>query len=891
MSPLPRGIARAFRLALRRPRIAEDVDDEVAFHLEMRVAELVATGWSEEDARAEALRRFGNTQQWSMAMRAVDQDRIAREQRGEWLDNLRQDARFAVRSFARAPMFTALAVLTLALGIGANTAVFSVLKSVLLDALPYADADALLRVYGRRVDGSSERAPLSATAITMMRDGGRAFASIGAFVSQPREVVLTTEAGPNLLRAGFVEPQLFRTLGVVPARGRLLQDEDAAADTVFNVVLSHAAWQRLFGGDSAVLGKPVMLNNIPRRVVGVLPQRFVGPAGDVEFYMPFSLRGALKNPVMARLRQNYGVIARLNAGATVEAADREAAAVAATLAREYPAELGSSGANAVTVRQSMSGDTRTPLLVLMASAALVLLITCANLAGALLSRTISRRKEFALRSALGAGRGRLVRQLLTESMLLAAAGGICGMLLALGGLRLMRGLAGTILPSYASLSLDPVALVVTGALALFTGLAFGLLPALSVGRSDLQGALREEARGASESRRSRQMRGVLVSGQIALSISLLAGAALLARSLFAMTGSPLGFSSDGVLTARVFLPPARYASGAAREGFMRQFEDRLRSVPGITRVASANDVPTRMTSRNGFFVEGAPPLPADARPLAVYADVSDDYFATLNIPLKAGRFFNATERMGGPLSLIVTEGMVKRYWPTGDAIGSRVRLGAGTDEPVFTVVGVVGDVRNDPSRPEPDPFLYLSNRQMPWNGPVFLLRTTGDPRAMTASIRQALTEFDATVPMYDIAALEDVLSDGFAGRRLPVVLMTAFGALALLLASVGVYAMFAAMASAREREFAVRVALGSSRRAIAGLVLRQGAGWMTAGLAVGALGVYAITRAVRTLLYGVGPFDPVALGIATLLLVGCAALALLAPVRRATRADPNSILR
>ena len=893
MSELPRGVRRAFRLALRKPRVEQEVDAEVAFHLEMRAAELVARGLTPEAARAEALRRFGDTHQWSSAMSAVDRERAAGERRAEWLDDLRQDLRYAARSLLRAPLFALLAVLTLALGIGANAAVFGVLKSVLLDALPYADADRVVRVYGRVLDGSRESMPVSVGTILDTRERSRAFASTAGFNATASDGVLTDDTdGPRVVKIEWAEPALFRTLGVTPLLGRTFRDDDATRDTARVVLLSHAAWQRLLGGDPDVLRRRVVLNGIPREVAGVLPRGFVGPVGEVDVYLPLDLAPLMRSPVMARKRFWFGMVGRLKPGVTLEAARQDVAAIGARLAQEHPQENGGSGLTIVPVRDDMVGDTRTPLLVLMASAGLVLLITCANLAGALLSRTISRRREFAVRVALGAGRGRLVRQLLTESTLLALAGGAAGVLLATLGLAALRGLARTALPPYAELSLDPGALLFTGLLALVTGLAFGVAPAVAVSRANPQGTLREEARGASESRRSRRLRGLLVAGQIALCVSLLAGAGLLVRSLVALTSAPLGFDPNGVLSVAVQLPRSGYASNAARARFMEQFEERLRAIPGVTAAASAGELPTRVRGRNGFLVEGAPPLAADARPLILTVEVSDEYFTTMGIPLRAGRTFGPQDRMDVPMVAIISESAVRRYLPPGrDPIGARVRLAPDSTAPVLTVVGVVGDVRNDPAKPEP--LMYMSSRQAPWNGPFFVLRARGaaDPLPLVSAVRRELAAVDPRVPLHDAMTLRTLLADNLSGRRLPVVLMAAFGALALLLASVGVYAMFAAMAAAREREFGVRVALGSTRRDIAALVLRQGGVWMAVGLAAGAAGVVVVSRMLRGLLFGVPPFDPVALGAALALLLVAASVALLAPVRRATRVDPISVLR
>jgi putative ABC transport system permease protein len=891
MAGLPDGTRRAFRLAVRRRRIEADVDDEVAFHLDMRVAELVARGWSPEAARAEALRRFGDRHQWSMAMTEVDRERAANEQRAEWLDDLRQDLKYGLRSLRRAPLFSLLAVLTLALGIGANAAVFGVVKSVLLDALPYADADRVMRIYGRRLDGSNDRSPMSAGTALDIAARQRSFTRVAAFEGRAREAVYMGDGNPIVTNVLFVEPGLFPALGVPAARGRLFSEEDAAPDTAFNIIVTHGTWQRLFGGDPGIVGRAVRINGITRTVVGVLPREFVGPLPDIDFYYAMSFRPHMRDPVRMRRQQFLGMVGRLKPGVPVDAARRDLARIAADLGREYPQYNGSVGIVALPVREAFVGDTRTPLLVLLASAGFVLMITCANLAGALLSRTLSRRREFAVRVALGAGRGRLIRQLLTESTVLAIAGGITGVALAVLGLKVLRGLALRALPSYAELSLDGGALAITALIALGTGLAFGVVPALAVGRTDPQDTLREESRGASESTRSRRLRGILVAGQIALCLSLLAGAGLLARSLWAMTATPLGFNPDNVLTVAVQLPPGTYTTNAARTQFISEFEERVRGLPGVISVASTGEVPTRVINHNAIFIDGAPPPPSDAVPLALYTTVSDDYFRTLGIPLLAGRTFGPQDAGDGPPTLMVSEALARRFWPNGGAVGARVRLDASPTTPVFTIIGVVGNERNDPAKPDPEITMYMSNRMNPWNGPVFVIRTQGDPLALVKPVQQTLAALDPRLPLHNPVTLSTLISDGLAGRRLPVVLMTAFGALALVLASVGVYAMFAAMAAAREREFGVRMALGSSRGAIARLVLRQGGVWMIAGLVAGAGGVVVVARLVRGLLYGVAPFDPVALGIAVVLLVVAAAVALLVPVRRATRVDPITALR
>jgi predicted permease len=866
------------------PEPEAEVDAELAFHVEQRVRDYVARGLDPAEARAAALARFGDLGGVrTECTELLEADRRAASRR-DWFDDLRQDLRFGVRSALRAPVFSLLAIVTLALGIGANAAVFGVVKSVLLDALPYADAGRVVRVHNRFIDGTRERVPLSAGTVSDIRERQRSFARLATFEGLSRDAVLTIGEEPRAVKVVWAEPALFPTLGVQAALGRLLRDEEAGKDTVYDVMITHASWQRLFGGDARIVGRAVRINDIPRTVVGVLPRGFVGPVSDAEFYFPMGLAPHMRDPVQARRRMQLGLVGRLKPGVAVDAAGRELAAIGADLAREHPQNNASLAVTAVPVRDDMVGETRTPLLVLMASAGLVLVITCANLAGALLSRTISRRKEFAVRVAIGAGRGRLVRQLLAESTVLALAGGAAGILLAVLGLRVLRGLALPALPPYADLSLDVGAVLITGALALCTGLAFGVAPAMSVSRANPQVTLRDESRGASESRGSRRLRGVLVAGQIALCVSLLAAAGLLARSLWAMTAAPLGFNPDGLLAVAVQLPRSGYTAADARIRFIEQYEERLRALPGVTAVASMGDIPTRLTSRNAFFVEGAPP--SDVQPVALYSTVSSDYFRTFGIPLVSGRTFGPQERLDAPPAVIISESMARRYYPTGNAVGSRIRLDPGPDAQPFTVIGVAGDVRDDPARPEPEDVLYVSNRQAPWNGPIFVVRSQGDPSALVKAAHRELAAVDPRLPIRDAPTLRALVAERMSGRRLPVVLMTAFGTLALVLASVGVYAMFASMAAAREREFGVRIALGSSRAAIAGLVLRQGGVWMVVGLLAGAGGVAVVARALQGLLYGVEPFDPPTLAVTVLALVACGAVALMGPVRRAMRADP-----
>ena len=869
---------------------AAEVDSELAFHLEQRIQANIDKGMSPDAARRAAIERFGNVGNVrDECTRLLAEDRRA-EARRDWFGDVRQDLRFALRSAVRAPLFSLLATLTLALGIGANAAVFGTVKSVLLDALPYADAGRLVRIYSPfQRDAVFQRGALSAGTVSDIRERQRSFSELGAFLGA-RDAIYMGDS-PLIVKAMFIEPELFKTLGISPERGAGFAVDDGNHDTTTVVMISHGAWQRLFGGANDALGKVVRLNGIPRTIVGILPATFVPPEDQPDFYQPLAIAPFMRDPISVRGSHNFGFIGRLKPGVTAEAADRELKGIGAELERLYAKDNLGFSLTATLLRDAMVGDTRAPLLILLASAALVLMIMCANLAGALLSRTISRRKEFAVRVALGAGRGRLVRQLLTESVVLSAVGGALGLALAMLGLRLLRGLALSSLPAYAKLSLDAGAIAVTSLVALLVGLAFGIGPALSVGRADPQRTLRDETRGASETLRTRRARGVLVAGQIALCVSLLAAAGLLARSLWAITTSPLGFDTANVLTLSLQLPNAKYPNTDSRVRAHDQIEESLRALPGVTNAAFVSQFPTTVGNSNGLFIQNAPWAPNQPVPFVLTARVTDSYFKTLGIPLKHGRVFSTVDRADAPPVIIINEAMAAKYWPKGDAVGARVHIGPPNPKaPWITVVGIVGNTRNDPTKLSPEPMMFLSQRQGPF-GDNLVIRTANDPTALTASVRRSITVIDPMLPIYNVSTLDKVVGGTFAPRRLPVVLMTSFGALALLLASVGVYAMFATMAAAREREFGVRIALGATRGGIAQLVFRQGGAWMAAGLAVGGVGVVFVGRFLRTQLFGVPELDPIAIGASVIVLIVCAGLALLVPIRRATRVDPISVLR
>jgi putative ABC transport system permease protein len=891
----PEGLRRLFRLPMTLSRVRREVSDEIAFHIDQRAADLVDAGLSPDAARAQAAREFGDTAAAQHDLESIGRRRLRRERRANWWGDFRRDLGFAGRSVLRAPMFSLLAIMTLAVGIGANAAIFAVARPVLLDPLPYADQARLLRVYATAPDGSGTWGLTAGMADEIVRSQ-RAFSQMAIFSIQPSEVVVGGDGAARMANGAWVQPQFLDVLGVAPTIGRNFSIDDfpgGATDDLPSVVtvLSHGAWQQHAGGVRDIVGRDVIVNGIPRTVVGVLPRGFVGPIGDVDFYFPLNLGPTLADPVRVRRSHWLGLLGRMAPGSTLAGAGHETAAIVARLAGEFPDDFGGIGSQVMSLRQAMVGDTRGPLVVLLASAVLVLLVACSNLSGALLSRVLSRRKEFGVRAAIGAGRGRLARQLLTEALALAAAGGVAGVVLAALLLALLRDLALASLPHFADIALDGGTLLAILLLTVLAGLLVGALPALAIARGDPQRALGDSTRGSSESPRSRRLRGVLVSGQIALCLSLVVSAGLLGRSLWNMSAAPPGYDSNGVVVSTVKLPFAAYGTPEAIVAFQDAVSGRLAALPGIAAVAAATSLPRAVGEQNSFVIEGRRWADGEADPWALWSSVSDDYFPLLRIPLLAGRTFDSRDHADASPVIIINEGMARRYWPAGDALGARIRIGPDREAPLHEVIGIVGDVRNDVARSDAQPITYTSLRQAPEGVLHFLLRARGSPQGMLAQVEREVAAQDHDVALRRTMLLDDVLAEGLADRRLPVLLMICFGALALLLASVGVYAMFASMATAREHEFGVRMALGANRGAIAALVLRQGGIWMAAGLLAGLVGVIGVALLLGELLFEVSPFDPLVLGVAILVLVGCAAVASLTPIRRATRVDPAVVLQ
>ena len=864
-----------------------DLDEELRFYFDMRTRELIDGGMREADARREAVREFGDleyTKQYCLAEDAMS-TRDAR--RTDFLSELRQDIAHSWRTLRRAPGFTAVAMITLALGIGANTAIFSVVNALLLRDLPYRNADEVVRLWGSYENTARDRSQMSPADFLDLRARQRSFASLGAFGFGGGTYVGTGDA---VRLAGLrVDANVFNVLGVPAAIGRTFVVGEDSAGAPPTVVLSHAVWRRVFGSDSSIVGKTINLSGRVRTVIGVLPPSFFFPTvAEAEIYTPLDLTPILRDVNRARKFHFLGAVGRLRPGVTVPQGSAELVAIARQLQREYPASNEGISVYVLGLRDAVVGDARPVLMVLLGASLVVLLIACANVAGMLLSRGVSRRQELAIRAALGAGRARLMRQMLTESVVLAGVGGLVGLGLAVLGTRALVASAGDMLPAASQIGVDGMVLVTALLITVLCGMVFGLVPAL-VSSRDMHTALKDASRGSSGGVARYRLRAVLVTGQLALAVVLLVGAGLLVRSLTRLQQNDLGYTLDSVLTFDLNLAGDRYSTAAGQDRFFDELFTRIGALPGVVAVGGSGNIPLRGGASASFAIDGRPHT-GDKLPEVGYQPVSDDWFRAMSIPLQRGRRFSPADHNDAPGVVILNESARRQFWPTGDPIGARIRLGPDPSTPWATVVGVVGDVRTGVTD-DPRPTAYVSARQDHWGGLAIVVRTAGDPMTLLPAVRREVRAIDASVPVSDARTMRDVQAMQLTDRRLPMQLMAAFALLALALAAVGVYGVMAYSVAARTREIGVRVALGARPGNVFGMVLRQGLGAAAAGLTLGFIGAAALGRLLTALLYGISPTDTATFAGVAAVLVAVVLAACLIPARRAIRIDPLEALR
>ena len=826
----------------------------------------------------------------------------------EHLDLLSSDVRYALRGLRRNPAFTVVAVLALAIGIGANTAVFTIINGVLLRALPYRDPGELVAIYERMPAAPVPKFEFSAPDFEFIRASARSFDGMFTFRSQSLELSGVTE--PQRITGARVSPDMFPLLGASPMLGRALTPEDDALNAKV-AVIDYGLWSRAFGRDPQVIGRTISLDRQPYTIVGVMSDRFqFPPRGAQRNFEPASV--LLPIAYSPRERQAWGMmynntlVARLKTGVTFEQARAEIASLAPSLIAQYPPILQRAGfLNGLVLPMSrltdeVVGDSRRMILVLMGAVAIVLLIGCADVANLMLTRAGSRQRELAVRSALGASPARVVRQLVTEGIVLAAIGGAAGLVLARASMDAMLSLAGDALPRAESVAFDRRVVAFTAALALVTPLLFGVMPALRAALRATFDALKEGSHGASAGRDRQRVLGGLVVAQFALALMLSVGAGLLARSFVRLLAASPGFRPEHVVTASVQLPSGRYADGRAVKPFYRQAVDAVRAIPGVTAAAAGTDRPLHVQERRTFTPDATGVrMPTLSRVIAA-SWTAGSYFQALGVPLRRGRFFTDQDGRGGAPVVIVSEMLARRVWPDQDPIGRQLRWGVDVPEnrtPWMTIVGVVGDVNQSALGTDVIPQTYEPIEQQP-DGPAnfyrrinLIARTTGEPSSMLSAIRGAMQRLDPELPLTEPMPAADVINESVKPQRFSMMVVALFAIVALGLAAIGIYGVLANAVTQQTHEIGVRMALGARASDVMWSVLRRALVLMAIGVVIGTAGALVLTRVMAGLLYEVRPTDGATFAGAALLLAALAVAASLVPAWRATRVDPLVALR
>jgi putative ABC transport system permease protein len=821
------------------------------------------------------------------------------------VDRFIQDFRYARQAFARTPGFTLAAVATMALGLGANTAIFSVVHAALIAPLPYADPDRLVRLSADLQTPGLVDVGLGVPELDRYRDQSDLFDGVSGVYGINANL---TGPGvePERIEGVLVSPEYFRLLGTQAAAGRLFDQRDATAGIADVAVLSHRLWSRLFGGRQDAIGRTIKLDGDLLTVIGVLPATFRHPgrglAGDPDLFAPSGYRAAPFGPPAAGQYILDGAIARLRPDVTIDQARQRMSVIAESLRREHPGSLGSDRGWRPTMtplREALVGTLRAPMLLVTGAVAAVLLIACANVAGLLVARNAARTREFAVRRALGASAGRLGRQLLTESLTLSVAGGLGGLLVAAWLLLAVRALAPPALLSATGAHLDPTVLMFAVALAVMTGLGFGLWPLIEARDAGAADALRVSSRSVSGGRRIGRTRNLLVIAELALAVLLLVAATLLLRSFGRLMAVDPGFSAERVLAARLWMPkpndPASgpYATHEARVALLDRVQRDVEALPGVARAGWVNWLPLggeRRTTR--FFIDGRAG-PDGVIELAEPFLASETYFDAMSIRPVRGRLLERRDDSRAPLVLVVSESFERRYFPNQTAIGRRIRVDLGPDisTPWQSIVGVVPDVRSQGLDEGPAPQVYRSVWQRSDLAMVLMVRASGSPGALDAAVRSAVRAADPDLPLFSVQPMAQVLTATLGPRRFAAALVTGFAALALLLSCIGIYSVVSFLVEQRTSEIGLRVALGATAGGIARLVLGRGLGLAVTGVAIGLVAAAIGARALAAQLYGIGPLDPVTFALVPAMLLAVALAASLLPARRAARLDPVAAMR
>jgi len=881
--------------------VGEDVDEEFRFHLEAEIEELVARGMSRDAAREDALRRFGDVNHFRRECRSADERRLERDRRTENLSVLGQDLRFALRQLRRAPVLAIAAILCFALGIGVNSAIFSIVNGVLIRPLPYRDADRIVVIKEGLPKMGTGMGRISAAEFVDYRElDGRIFQ--GTAIYEARSfVVRATDGSLERVQGAVVTGNFLRVLGREPALGGIPKtwsenaSNPSASLGALEVIVSHSFWRTRLGGDSSIIGKtmPFGSGGGVATVAGVMPPGVQFPIGGIgvtpaEVFAAYELSAQ----VMSRRADNYGTWAfgRLADGVSVEAANAAVSSVATNLPRRYP-DFYRAGTSEVIggaspLREAIVGPVRQPLLVLLGAVCLVLLIACLNVSSLLVARSVARQREIAVRRAIGASRSRLARQFLTESLVLVVMGGVVGLLVGRYGAILLRRLDPNGSLNGYDIGLDWRVVAATAAVTALTGIVFSMLPGIS-GRDDLQTSLRESATQA----KARSHMGLVVA-EIAIAVMLTVGAGLMLRSF-------LHLRADRLLTFRVSFPQSRYPTHAATITAQQLLAQRLAAIPGVNAVSSASDIPAAEPSWIAFTPDPAVG-PPEKVPIGSNSLVHPGYFETMGIELRSGRTFTTSDVAGREPVAIIGETLAKQRFAGTNAVGRRLKWGGpDSPQPWRTIVGIVGDVKQTGlAEEEQAASIYMPAAQMDSGlvvsmvrGQSYVVRTAGDPRATLSTVRRTVKDFDGLMPITGLTPMDELLSSTIADRKFNMFLLGAFAAVALSLAAVGIYGLIAYSVAQRTRELGIRIALGALPRDVLLLVIRQGAMLALAGIVVGSLGAVALTRWMRSMLFHVDPLDPLTFAAVGVALAAVAIGATWAPALRAARVSPVTAMR
>lgn len=869
------------RSLFRRGRVEHDLSEELRFHLENLISQNATEGMTPEEARFAALREIGGMDQIKEECRDM--------RRVNYVEDLLRDLSHGVRQLRRNPGFTAVAVITLALGIGATTAIFSIVNSVLLQPLPYRNPSRLVMVYhvppAKSFPGMTRFAVSPANYLDWRRQN-RVFDPIAIYGF--RGMTLNGREKPEAVRTAKVSAGFFSVLGIAPEVGRTFAPEEEQPAHANEVILGSAFWHAHFGSNRNIVGQHLRFDQHVYTIIGIMPPNFQFP-NWAQIWVPL---GWTAKDRAIRDNHNYMVVARLKSGTGIAQAQAEMNTISSRLAQSYPNDDAGWGAVVVPLHQDLVGDVQPELLVLFGAVGFVLLIACANVANLVLEKMIARRKEIAIRAALGAGRSRVLRQIVSESALLALIGGLLGLVIAHFGVVLLVTFFGHRLPRGEEIGLDVWVLAFTLIISLLTGLAAGLAPAWHFIKCDLNRALKEGLGRTDSDSGVTAIRGALVISEVALSLVLLAGAGLLIRTLWAFRNASPGFDPHSLLTFTLRVSETQYPHPDQRIRFFDQLLKRVRGLPGVESAGAVDDLPLSGNSSNWpIAIEGRPAEALAEQPEVDTVMVSPGYFRTMRVPLLRGRAFKETDRLGTRPVIVISEAMAKRFWPGQNPLGRRLTT-AFDPGASLQVVGVVGNVKDRGlARLSPIATMYLPVFQLSDTVISVVVRTSVDPLNMISEVSRAVHQIDPDQPLQDVMPMDRVLKDSLSQRRFSMMLLAAFAGLALLLAAVGIYGVIAYSVAQRTHEIGIRIALGAQRGDVLRLVLGQGLRLALAGVGIGIVGALALTRFVSSLLYGVHPKDPMTFAAVSLVLVGVALLACYIPARRAARVDPIVALR